>query len=176
MPQLIVITGPIAAGKSSVARGLADRVRDAGRTAVVLDLDDIVATLRVPLQSVEQSWTWARQVHGRLVGEWLASGVETVIVDGPFYTEGETAAMMRYVPNDVGVCRVLLLAPFEIALARVADDPSRGVSKIPSVLHTKYEEFSHVRGQIAAFDWTFGTSACTLDDVVKKIGHEFLAL
>ena len=73
---------------------LAERFREAGRSAAVVDLDEIVAMLHAPLENVEQSWERAREVHGRLVGEWLSSGVDAVIVDGPFYSQSETAALM----------------------------------------------------------------------------------
>jgi|ERR1019366_1054129 shikimate kinase len=175
MSQLVVITGPIAAGKSSVASKLADYIRDAGRAAVVLDLDDIVSKLHVPPQNFEQSWEWARTVHGRLIGEWLSTGVDTVIVDGPFYTARETSTMMQHVANEVRVHRVLLLVPFAVALDRVASDPSRGVSKIPSVLRTKYEEFVRDRPSIDPCDWTFDTSECTVNDVIIAISRELLA-
>ena len=39
--KLLVISGPIAAGKSTVAAALATAFRDSGRTAAVLDLDRI---------------------------------------------------------------------------------------------------------------------------------------
>src|ERR1039458_2442262 len=83
VPELVVVTGPIGSGKSSVTKMLAGRFSEAGRSAAVVDLDDIVAMLHAPLEKVEQSWERARDVHGRLVGEWLSSGVDVVIVDGP---------------------------------------------------------------------------------------------
>jgi adenylylsulfate kinase-like enzyme len=39
--KLLVISGPIAAGKSTVAAALATAFRDSGRTAAVVDLDRI---------------------------------------------------------------------------------------------------------------------------------------
>lgn len=175
MSQLVVITGPIAAGKSSVALRLADQFRDAGRSAVVVDLDDTVAAVHAPPQDVERSWERARKVHGRLVGEWLSSGVGAVIVDGPFYTKGETSTMMAHVPNGVRARRVLLLASFEVTLDRVALDASRGVSKIPSVLRRLYEEFARDLPSIDPCEWTFDTSMCTLDEIVNTVSHGLLA-
>jgi len=53
--QLIVITGPIGAGKSVVANSLADRLAAADLPAVSVDLDDVV--LRAPLDKFESSWS-----------------------------------------------------------------------------------------------------------------------
>ncbi|HLZ30806.1 MAG TPA: hypothetical protein VKV73_26100 [Chloroflexota bacterium] len=43
--KLLVISGPIAAGKSTVAAALAAAYRDSGRTAAVVDLDRIYMML-----------------------------------------------------------------------------------------------------------------------------------
>ena len=40
MPYLVVIIGPIASGKSTVAEELGGQFRQAGRAVAVLDLDD----------------------------------------------------------------------------------------------------------------------------------------
>ena len=41
--QLVVLTGPIAAGKNSVANELSRRLTGAGHTVVVADVDDVAA-------------------------------------------------------------------------------------------------------------------------------------
>jgi hypothetical protein len=43
-----VLAGPIASGRSSVARALAERLHKSGRTVAVLDLDDVVSSLSAP--------------------------------------------------------------------------------------------------------------------------------
>jgi predicted ABC-type ATPase len=170
MARLVVITGPIGSGKSSVAGKLAESVKNAGRTAVVVDLDDTVATMHIPPGDVDKSWESARVVHGRLVGVWLPL-VDTVVVDGPFYSKTETSTMMRHVPTGVLPRRVLLLANYEVALERVASDLTRGASKIPSVLRTKYEEFERQLPSLEPCDWTFDTLECSVDDIVSTIAR-----
>jgi len=174
VPQLVVATGPIASGKSAVTRTLADRLSDAGRSIAVADLDDIVAMLHAPKDNVEQSWEMARDVHGRLVGEWLTSDVDVVIVDGPFYSPSETAALMQRVPMGIAVRRVMLLATYELARERVAGDPSRGVSKDPVILRLLYDEFARQLPSIAPCEWTFDTSEYSVDDVVTSVASELL--
>jgi shikimate kinase len=175
VPELLIVTGPIGSGKSSVTKMLAERFREAGRSAAVVDLDEIVAMLHAPLENVEQSWERAREVHGRLVGEWLSSGVDAVIVDGPFYSQSETAALMQCVPTRIAARRVMLLATYEVALERVAPDPSRGVSKDPVILRLKYEEFARELPSIDPCEWTFDTAECSIGDIVNTVARVLLA-
>jgi len=175
VPELVVVTGPIASGKSSVTKMLAERLKEAGRTTAVIDLDDIVAMLHAPVENVEQSWGRARDVHGRLVGDWLSSGVDFVIVDGPIYSQNETAALMRCVATGIAARRVMLLSTYEIALTRVAGDPSRGVSKDRVVLRLLYDAFARELPNIEACEWTFDTVECSVDDVVTTIARVLLA-
>jgi energy-coupling factor transporter ATP-binding protein EcfA2 len=175
VPELVVVTGPIGSGKSSVTKMLAERFSEAGRSVAVVDLDDIVAMLHAPLESVGQSWERARDVHGHLVGEWLSSGVDVVIVDGPFCSLSETAALMQCVPTGIVARRVMPLSTYEMALTRVAGDPSRGVSKDRAILRLKYEEFARELPSIDPCEWTFDTSECSVGDVVTTVAVVLLA-
>ncbi len=48
MAQLVVITGPIAAGKSNVASLIADGLTALGRLAVLVDVDDVATMVAAP--------------------------------------------------------------------------------------------------------------------------------
>lgn len=141
MSQLVVITGPIGSGKSTVADGLADHLQAVGRSAVSVDLDEVVSMLRAPLDRFERSWQQARVVHGALVAAWLHAEVDVVIAHGPFYTDEETAALLDPVPPTIAPRRVMLLAPYETALARVAVDARREASRDPNFLRSTHERF-----------------------------------
>ena len=45
--MLVVVNGPIAAGKSVFSFALAEHLRSLGRSAVVLDLDEVVTALEI---------------------------------------------------------------------------------------------------------------------------------
>jgi shikimate kinase len=174
MPQLVVITGPIASGKSVVATALADRLSGAGLSAAVVDLDATVAMVHAPPEELERTWDRAREVHGRLVGQWLSSGVEAVIAHGPFYSPSETSVLSRHVPTGIAVRRVMLLATYEVALDRVASDPSRGLSKDPTFLRSTYKRFFHLLPNIEVCEWTFDTTRSSVGDIVTTITDSFL--
>lgn len=42
MAGLVIIVGPIASGKSTVANGVATELRESGEAVAVVDLDDVV--------------------------------------------------------------------------------------------------------------------------------------
>jgi pantothenate kinase-related protein Tda10 len=53
MFQLVVITGPIASGKSVVSTAVAGRLNAAGLSVGVADLDDTFASMDAPTEELE---------------------------------------------------------------------------------------------------------------------------
>ncbi|MFY1695126.1 MULTISPECIES: adenylyl-sulfate kinase [unclassified Solwaraspora] len=64
MAHLVILTGPIAAGKNTVAELLADLLTDAGRTVVVVDVDEVAAMVRRPGAGAGGLWFAAHEAHG----------------------------------------------------------------------------------------------------------------
>jgi shikimate kinase len=176
MTQLVVITGPIASGKSVVSNALADRLYAAGFSVAVADLDDTVATMDASSEELELTWDRAREVHGDLVGQWLSSGVDVVIAHGPFYSASETHALLRQVPAGIAVRRVMLLANYEVALERVTGDSSRGLSKDPTFLRSTYERFLQLLPDIEVCEWTFNSTTSSVGDIVTTITEALLRM
>lgn len=169
MSQLVVITGPIASGKSVVSTALADRLNFAGLSVAVVDLDDTVATMNYPSEELELTWERAREAHSELVGQWLSSGVDVVIAHGPFYSASETFALMRQVPAGIATRRVMLHATYEVALKRVTGDSSRGLSRDPVFLQSTYERFYQILPDIEVCEWTFDTTKSSVEEIVTTI-------
>ncbi len=71
MAQLVVITGPIAAGKNTVALRIAEGLTALGRLAVLVDVDDVAAMVACPGAAAAGLWFAAHQAHGVLVGAWM---------------------------------------------------------------------------------------------------------
>ena len=175
MTQLVVITGPIASGKSVVSIALADRLNAAGLSVAVADLDDTVTTMDASSEEFELTWDRAREVHSYLVGQWLSSGVDAVIAHGPFYSVSETSALLRQVPAGIAVRRVMLLATYEVALKRVTGDSSRGLSKDSTFLRSTYERFLQLLPDIEICEWTFN-STTSVGDIVTTITEALLRM
>lgn len=132
---LVVVVGPIAAGKSTLAGEVADVLRERGESAVVVGLDT-VAEMALP----SLDWSWAHEVHGHLVRAWLATPVGTVVAEGPS-TPAELDQLLRCVPADVGVLKVVLVTPYDVALRRALPEADRGLSKDPGFLRADHDRF-----------------------------------
>lgn len=141
MAHLVVITGPIAAGKNTVGELLAERLTDAGRTVVVADLDEVAAMVRRPGAGAAGLWFAAHEAHGALVGQWMRSAVDVVIAIGPFYTADERAALTRTLPEGAAALWVVIDAPVSVTFARAQADPTRGLSRDPGFHHRAHQRF-----------------------------------
>src|SRR3954454_16988419 len=123
MPQLVILTGPIAAGKNTVAERLARLLTARGRTVVVADVDDVAAMVGAPGAAQAGLWFAAHEAHGALVGQWMRSAVDVVISVGPVYSEEEQTAFTRTLPDTAAVRWVVIDAPVSITLAQAQADP-----------------------------------------------------
>lgn len=163
MRRLVLIIGPIASGKSTLAETLAGMLRGSGEAVVVVGLDT-VAEMALPTLA---DWSWAHEVHGQLVGAWLEKPISTVIAEGP-ETPEEIEQIMRHVGPEVRVQKVLIKASYETALARAVSDPSRGLSKDPEFLRQMYQRFEGARADIA-HDLEFDTEELSSHDIAQRV-------
>jgi adenylylsulfate kinase-like enzyme len=89
-PKLLIVSGPIASGKSSVAGTLAADFRASGHITAVVDLDRVYMMLdgRSPMDNAS-IWREARRVAAALTDQFVLDGIELVIVEGTFWTRSE---------------------------------------------------------------------------------------
>lgn len=163
-----MITGPIASGKSTVAAALAARLADDGRSVAVADLDDVVESIRAPLDRFDEMWLTARRVHGCLVAAWLAAGVEVVIAHGPIVTLEDERLLLDGLPGALPH-RVLLRTTFDVAAERVALDPSRVVSKDLTFLRSTYDAFEALAPDPSSYDDDIDTSITSVPEIVERL-------
>lgn len=140
MSQLVTITGPIAAGKNTVADLLAETLVSKGCTVVVADLDDVAAMVAGPGAATTGLWFAAHEVHGALVAGWMRSGVDVVISAGPIYSEAEQHALSDQLPSDARPWRVLIDAPLSVTWERASADEGRNLSR-----QRDFHEAAHAR-------------------------------
>jgi adenylylsulfate kinase-like enzyme len=116
---LIVITGPIASGKSTVARALAHELARADVRAAVIDLDILEDMLTADgPKSDPATWTLARHAAATLANTFLSGGIAVVIADGSFNLTSDRAALEQYLSTNVSPLYVTLGVTFEEALRR----------------------------------------------------------
>jgi shikimate kinase len=150
MTRLVILTGPIAAGKNTVAARLAESLAGRGRTVVVADVDDVAAMEGPPGAAAAGLWFAAHEAHGALVGRWMRSTVDYVVAVGPIYTAEEQAAVTHALPDDAAVLWVVIHAPVSVTLARAQADPGRGISRDPDFHRAAHRRFRELQPQIPA--------------------------
>ena len=173
VPELIVIVGPIASGKSTVAGALGRRFRAAGRAVAVLDLDDVVDTIGGFVGLAPERFRQAQLVYGELVGAWLRRGFD-VLAHGPFFDHEEDEALLHAVPAGISPRRVQLLATYEAAFERIALDPDRVLTKDPELLRHTYDRVQALLPTMPPSEWTFDTTTTSCREIVDSLATAFL--
>jgi adenylylsulfate kinase-like enzyme len=159
---LIVISGPIASGKSTVARELARDLAQVGVRAEVIDLDllhdELIADGSI---SDDSTWTLARRAVATLANTFLEDGVAVVIADGSFNRPSDRATLAQHLRADARPVYVTLRVSFEEALRRAQADPTRGRSQDPLVLAPYFAAVRPVLETIPATDVVIDTESTT---------------
>ena len=141
---VVVVSGPVASGKSTLSRAVAARLGEtAGAAGAVIDLDLVYEMLDPQGRPKDDAvlWSAARRVAGRLASALLAEG-RPVVAEGDFFGERALAEFVTELPSGVEPRLVLLGLDFPTAFARASADPTRGLSKDPSFLARNYREFA----------------------------------
>src|SRR3954449_569339 len=139
--MLVLIRGPIASGKSTLARRVAKDLAGLDVPSAVIDLD-VVHDMLVPAASrtrAEDLWPVARRAVAALAASFEADGVAAVIVDGSYPDQADHEALLSSLPAQTGSFLVSLRVSYGEALRRAQSDPTRGVSRDPAFLSSYYE-------------------------------------
>lgn len=171
MPHLVILTGNIAAGKNTTADALASVLTMRGRTSVIADVDDVAAMVTPPGAASTGHWFTAHQAHGAMVGQWMRSTIDHVIVVGPIHSPEEQHALTRFLPPGTDPLWVIVHAPVTVTLPRAQTDPTRGKSRDPDFHHGAYARFlEHLPGIPAHL--TLDSSQSTPTEIAARIASE----
>lgn len=172
---LILIGGPIAGGKSTLARAVARLLVAGGTRAAAIDLD-LVYEMLDPAGAPKDDpalWTAARLAAGSLADALLGDG-SAVVVEGDLLAPAERAELLSRVRHGVEPLLVTVQAPIEAALARVAADPTRVASKDPVFLRAHYGELAPLLAERPAGDLVIDTADVDVEAaaamVVERLG------
>jgi cytidylate kinase len=168
---LIVISGPIASGKSATARALAREVERRGGTAAAIDLDLVYDMLEHDGARKDdgQKWTRARRAAGALANRFGTDGVEIVIVDGEFLTADDRLPFVEALDESAEPRFVTLGVSFGEAARRVGGDPTRSFSRDLGFLRQHYDRAQAAAGDAPASDLLIDTEGAAVDDVAAEI-------
>ena len=168
MPQLVILTGPIAAGKNTVAERLTRLLTGRGHTVVLADVDDVAAMVGPPGAAGAGLWFAAHEAHGALVGQWMRSAVDYVVVVGPIYSRDEQAALTRPLPDEVTMVWVVIDAAVSVTLARAQADLERGLSRDPEFHHAAHHRFRKLLPLIPA-DMVFDSEEFSAEQIAVAV-------
>ncbi len=164
---LIVIVGPVASGKSTLAGAVGARLRDEGQEVAVLDLDEAVEASGNWTELTADRFRNAQVAFGKHIAAWLAQGVD-VIAHGPLFEPGAMEAILNNIPPATQVSYVRLTTTYEAALERVAADRNRQISRDPDFLRMSYDRIGPLLDALPAH-WTFDTTSTPSDDIVEEL-------
>jgi chloramphenicol 3-O-phosphotransferase len=168
---VVVLAGPIASGKSTVARAVAVLFQQQGLSAAAIDLDllyEMLDPAGAP-KSDDAIWRRARRASGALTNALLADGHDAVVVEGGFLGEQARSDFTGVLRGSIRPLFVALEAPLAVALTRAQADPTRGVSRDPAFLRAHYEEVTAVLEQARETDLVLDTSLFQVDAAARAI-------
>ncbi len=132
-PSLVVIAGPQASGKSTLARALADRLRERDERVALVELDQIAGMALPTLPS----WQRAHELFEAVTALWARSELTCVIAEGSG-SAGEVAGLLTQAQPGAATLTVATTTTLESAFDRAQADPTRGVSKELAFLREVY--------------------------------------
>jgi adenylylsulfate kinase-like enzyme len=170
--MVIVITGPIASGKSTAARELARSLETEGVRTAVLDLDVVhdalIANGSTPDDS---SWTEARHRAAMAANAFSRDGVAVVIAEGSFNLPTDRAAFDQDLVVNSGPVYVTLQISFAEALRRARGDPTRDRSRDPLFLGSYFAGRREVLSASPSTDLVIDTELTTVEAAVATIAR-----
>jgi chloramphenicol 3-O-phosphotransferase len=170
--SIIVVNGPIASGKSTVATMLAGIAEKQGRRSAVIDLDLLWLMLDHQLlrSGKLEHWLVARRAAAVLTDEFIDSGVELVVINGPFFTTEERAAYLRHLRSTADVRFVTLRVSFEESYRRVqADQNPRPVSNNRDWLGAQHAVSASLLMNLPSSDLIIDTDDVAPETVASQI-------
>jgi hypothetical protein len=168
--RLVVITGPVGAGKSTTGLALAQSLRRPDLAVAVIDLDQMYGFVRQQDGYGEPTaWVRARQGAAALANCLFTTGIAVVIVEGKFFTAEELGSLTAPIQSAVACSFFTLQLTYERSLERVQGDPLRGESKNPSFLKWLHTQFVQALPFLREHSVVITTDALTVEQVVAQL-------
>jgi predicted enzyme related to lactoylglutathione lyase len=162
--RVLIISGPIASGKSTAARTLAADARAPGSAAAVVELDRMYMMLDDgPLMSNSAISRRARRAAAALVDHYVLDRIDLVIAEGDFWIASQRDEFTSRLSTGVAPVFVTLRVSVEEALRRVELDTTRRLSRIPEVLRRSHADFA--AAPVIAGDVTIDSTDLSIAEV-----------
>lgn len=166
-PLLVVIAGPQASGKSTLAGALASDLRNNGEQVALVELDAIAAMALPTLPN----WSEAHRIFQEVVTQWMSASLSVVIAEGSGCHD-EVIELRRISPDMSRVVVVATTTTVGTAHVRALADPDRGISKDRAFLERIYTAWP-VELELISPDLTLDTGTEPLPQCVERL-REFI--
>ena len=173
-PTLVVITGPIASGKSTVAAALARELGSAGVQVAVIDLDLLHDRLAPPGgDPAIDSWTLARRAAASAARAYIDGGAVVIVAEGSFNGPTARAEFTDGLHESIAPLFVTLRVSFDEAQRRALGDPTRGPSRDPAFLRPYFAAVDRVLAAVPDTDVIIDTErtppAAAAEEIARLI-------
>jgi adenylylsulfate kinase-like enzyme len=169
--MIVVITGPIASGKSTIALELGRELERSGRRVTVIDLDLVHEALDASPPNGPARWSLARERAAAMTNAFLEAGVDVVIAEGSFNQPRDRQAFTRLLRAEAEPLFVTLTVTFEEALRRAQGDPTRGRSRDRAFLEATFAPNRGLFAALPAGDLVIDTERTPPTDAAMTIAR-----
>ena len=177
-PLMMLLTGPVGAGKSTVALAIADRFREIGSSAAVIDLDLVyrMARQRDGFDEIDV-WRMARRGAAAIADVFFTSGLEAVVVEGGIFSQEAHDDLREHLSSAVQGMFITLDVSYEETLSRTQEDPSPGrvTTRDPKTLQRLYGEFEAALPFLRESSLVVGAGRRTPSELAELMVEEALA-
>jgi energy-coupling factor transporter ATP-binding protein EcfA2 len=168
--HVLVITGPIASGKSTLARAAGRAVEARKSTVAVIDLDLVYEMLDVHGRHKGDGTRWeaARRGAAGLADRFLAAGIDVVVVEGEF--DETTRAAFAAELGGAAIPRfITLTVSYDEAYRRARADSTRGISRDPAFLWPYFQLYQRRTADEAPTELVLDTERLSVERCVEAI-------
>jgi hypothetical protein len=163
--RLVLVSGPIASGETTVSAQLARTARTMGKLAATVDMDDVVAMLTGAWSVVKLEDRFrASQLAAAIVDRLFESGIEMAVVAGSTMSAYESDGLVGHLTSKPKILSIRLRVSLDESIRRAQADPAR--------VRTLDGDF--VARVYAAIDWTSVRQA-DLDLVTDSLNADQVA-
>jgi shikimate kinase len=171
----VLISGPIASGKTAVAHRLAAAARARGVRAAAVDMDELIEMV------AGDDWSLvgpgerelACDLAAALIEHLFKSGILLATVAGSTLSSYEWDSVMRHLDSEAEIICVLLRVSLAESLRRAQTDPLRVATKDAELVAQIYADIDW--DNVAIADIEVVTDYLSLEQVVNRIERAVFA-